>query len=183
MTIENQIEKMAIAISKMDDDIANIEDRLKKTKANKEAYIRELADLMAAEGFAVGSNIKLSNGRMLSIKDYFSASIPSQSAIEKEKDPEKMEELIFKRQACQKWLDENGLGSIIKNKFIIDLDRGDNERAKELMLELQEKDYDFVRDESVHHSTLTSTLKEEVKKGVNIPDFFGAQVGTTIKIK
>ena len=157
--------------------------RLKKTKANKEDYIRELADLLTAEGFAVGSSIKLSNGRMLSIKDYFSASIPSQSVIDKEKDPEKMSDLIFKRQACMKWLDENELGSIIKNNFVVALDRGDNERAKELMLELQEKEYDFVRDESVHHSTLTSTLKEELKKGVNIPDFFGAQVGTTIKIK
>lgn len=83
-----------------------------------------------------------------------------------------------------KWLDDNNLGGVIKNEVVVSFDRGDNEKAKELMLELQEKQLDCLKEESVHPMTLKATLKEALSQGLNVPfDLFSVQTGVQVSIK
>lgn len=184
MTISANIEKLALQISELKTKKEAKEKELKEINTSLGIYELELADLMTAEGFDVGSTIKLSNGRTLKVKEFFEASMVSQGSIDKAKDPEKQEELCEKKENQIKWLDDNDLGDIVKNKIVISLDRGEQEKAKELMIEFQEKGLDFMRDESVHASTLKAALKKEYKSGTPIPDdLFGLFVGTKVEIK
>lgn len=182
--ISNEIESLALAISKLEDDKEGLTCQLKQVNEDLNNHEKELADLLTAEGFAIGSKIKLQNGRTLQIKDFFSASIPSQSSINSAKDQEKMQDMIDKKDSCLKWLDDNNLGGVIKNEVVVSFDRGDNEKAKELMLELQEKQLDCLKEESVHPMTLKATLKEALSQGLNVPfDLFSVQTGIQISIK
>lgn len=184
MTISKEIEKLALLISDIEESKSNLEQKLKTINESLELYKKELADLLLAQGFEVGSKIKLVNGRTLNVKDFFSASIPAQSSINSAKDAEKMNELSNKKEACLEWLDENNLGDIVKNNIVVSLDRGEAEKAKELMLELQEKGLNFVRDESVHPMTLKAALKKAMQSGLDVPfDTFSVQTGIVVEIK
>lgn len=184
MTIQTEIEKRALMISELVDKQEHLEAELKTTNETLAVHEKELADLLAAEGFAIGSKIALSNGRNIVIKDFFSASIPAQSSINSAKDPEKMEELAYKKEQCLKWLDENNLGDVIKNNLVVSFDRGENDKSKKLMEELEDQGLAFIKDESVHPMTLKATLKEAMKDGKNIPfDIFSVQIGTIVNIK
>lgn len=184
MTLSTNIEKLALQISDLKSKAEAKEKELKEINTTLGTYELELAELLAMEGFEVGSSIKLSNGRNLKIKEFFSSSMVSQSAIDKAKNPELMEDLMEKKEKQIGWLDKNGLGDIVKNKITIDLDRGEQEKARELMLEFQEKGLSFSRDESVHSSTLNAALKKEYKSGTNIPkELFSLFVGTKVEIK
>lgn len=184
MTLSTNIEKLALAISDIKSKIETKEKELKELNVALGSYELELAELMTLEGFEVGSTIQLSNGRKLKIKEFFNASMVSQGAIDKEKDPSLLEELYERKEQQIKWLEENNLADIIKNKIVIALDRGEQEKANELMLELQDKGLSFTRDESVHASTLCATLKKEFKNGNDVPkDLFGIHVGTKVEIK
>ena len=74
--ISKEIESLALAISKLEDDKEGLTCQLKQVNEDLNNHEKELADLLTAEGFAIGSKIKLQNGRTLQIKDFFSASIP-----------------------------------------------------------------------------------------------------------
>lgn len=182
--LSTNIEKLAINISELSDLKKEMEEKIKELAENILIYERELAELLDSEGFAIGSKITLNNGRILKIEEYFSACIPSASAINGSKDPEKMQDLMDRKEHALKWLDDNNLGDVIKNQVIVMFQRGDNEKAKELMLRLQEQEMQFIKEESVHPMTLKATLKEAMKQGKNVPfDVFSVQTGTAIKIK
>jgi hypothetical protein len=184
MTISNEIEKLALEISTIEDRKSEIESELKQINEKLSTYERELSDILLAQGFEAGSKIKLTNGRNLNIKEYFSASIPAQSSINSAKDAEKAHELQSRKEACLGWLDANDLSDIIKNNIVISLDRGENEKAKELMLDLQEKGVDFLKEESVHPMTLKAALKNAMKDGIEVPfDVFSVQTGISVEIK
>lgn len=183
-TISQNIEKLALKISDLNDQKASLEEELKTNGEQIQSHQQELADLLASEGFSIGSKIKLNNGRTLEIKDFFSASIPSQTSISSAKDPEKQQEMIDKKEQCLGWLDDNNLSDVIKNNIVVTLDRGENEKAKEILLSLQEQGVQAIKEESVHPMTLKATLKEALKQGKNVPfDIFSVQTGTTISIK
>lgn len=178
------IEKLANSIHENYAIKEKMEATIKKISEGIRDQEKELAELLDNEGFAVGSKIKLENGRTISVKEFFSASIPSNSKINSEKDPEKAQELMDRKESCHEWLDENGLGGIIKNQIIISLDRGENEKAKLIMEELATKDLMVTKEEIVNHMTLNATLKEQMKKGVNVPfEKFSVQTGTVVDIK
>lgn len=184
MTLSTNIEKLALAISDIKTQIETKEKELKQLNISLGSYELELGELMTLEGFEVGSTIQLANGRKLKIKEFFNASMVSQGAIDKAKDPSLLEELYEKKERQLKWLEENNLADIVKNKIVIALDRGESEVANQLMIEFQEKGLSFTRDESVHASTLNATLKKEFKNGNNVPkDLFGIHVGTKVEIK
>lgn len=183
MTIQNEIEKRALKICELVDKKDSLSSDLKEVNDTLAAHEKELAELLAAEGFAIGSKIALANGRQLAIKDFFSASIPAQSSIDSAKDPEKMEELAYKKDQALKWLDENNLGDIVKNNLVIAFGRGENDKSKKLMEELEEQGLEFIKDESVHPMTLKATLKEALQDGKKVPfDIFSVIAGTIVTI-
>jgi hypothetical protein len=182
--LPKKIEELADKICLNLNEIENLEEALKFANKKQYAMEKELSELLDISGFTVGSKIELKNGRSITLKDYFKASIPAQSTIDKCKDPIKKQELLDKKENCLKWLDENNLGDIIKNNIVADLPRGSKELAEEISKMLSEKQVSHVKEESVHHSTLTATLNDHVKKGNMIPfDIFSVQIGTKLVIK
>lgn len=182
--LPTQIEELADKICVQINEIEVIEERLSELKSTKEIYMKELAELLDASGYAVGSKIYLKNGREMKLKEFFSANLPSKSTIEGCKDPEKKADLEARKEEGLKWLDKNGLGDVIKNNIVAILPRGGNELAKEVSEFLAEKQVPYVREESVHSQTLTATLKDALRNGKNVPtETFAITTGTAVEIK
>lgn len=182
--LPEHISELADKICLQINEIETLEERLKTLKFEKEESIKQMAEILDTAGYAVGSKIFLKNGRQMNLKAYLQASLPSQSAIDACKDENKRQELEDKKTQGLKWLDENGMGDIIKNNIIAVLPRGSNEIAKEIASYLSEKQVSFVKDESVHYQTLLATIKGALKDGMNVPfDVFSINSGTTVEIK
>jgi len=180
----SQIELLSTKLSETVEEIKKLEEKSKNLNKTKYAVEQELAESLDEAGFTVGSKIQLKNGKSVVLKEYFKASIPSQTAINKERDPVRRQDLINKKEKCLRWLQDNNLDDIIKNNIVASLPKDSNDIANELSLLLEEKGISFTRDESVHPSTLKSTLDLELKKG-NVPPFydFSVQHGSTVVIK
>ena len=100
----------------------------------------------------------------------------STTMLDGPKDPDKSA-------ACYQWLEDNGLGDIIKNNVGMSFGKGENEDAKKL--EQTIKDLGFIPEVkvSVHPSTLKATVKQLVKDGKSVPDnFFNLFIGQKTKI-
>jgi predicted RNase H-like nuclease (RuvC/YqgF family) len=178
------IEELANKICEKMNEIENLEEKLKEDSRSLEMWKNELSELLDNCGYAVGSKISLKNGRQIKLKEFFSASIPSKSAIESCKDSIIKEELINRKQDCFDWLQSNGLSDIIKNNIIASLPKGSNDLANEISEYLMTKSVPHTVEENVHHSTLTATLKEQAKKGISIPfETFSINTGVAVEIK
>ena len=61
---------------------------------------------------------------------------------------------------------------------------GEDKKAQQLLAELQSKGVNPVMKEGVHHSTLSSWVKDMTEKGIDIPDeLFGVYIANETKIK
>lgn len=183
-TVSSQIEKFCFYLTDLDKKSAQLENELKETNKKIEETKKELCDILAAEGIGSGSTVKLSNGRVLKVKDFFSASIPTQNQIETQKDENKRFEMENKRAMGLKWLEENNLADIIKNEVIVAFDKGENEKAKQLLENLQQQGLYASNEINVNAMTLKAVLKKEFEKGVNVPeDVFSVYTGIAVDIK
>ena len=88
-----------------------------------------------------------------------------------------------KSKACYEWLEDNGLGDIIKNQVGMSFGKGEGKEAK--LLENTIKDLGFIPEVkvSVHPSTLKATVRQLVKDGKSVPDnIFSLFIGQKTKI-
>lgn len=117
-------------------------------------------DLLPEAMLAIGiSEFKLTDGSKITIKPEVYASI--------RKD--------FINQAVT-WLDEQGLGYVVKDKVEINFDRGEGDKAKEIVKYAQKQGYNVSETLSVHPSTLKALVKEQLAKGVQFPEeYFSIQ--------
>ncbi len=61
------------------------------------------------------------------------------------------------------WLKKNGMDDIVKNIVTIEFQRGEEEKAEELYLNLQKMGYNVDRKQSIHSSTLKAFVKERIQ--------------------
>lgn len=184
MIVSNQIEKLALLLTKLNSRKEKTEAILAEREKRLANAEKELAEFLETQGFDVGSKIKLSNGRTLIIKDFFSASIPTENSIISEKNEEKAHDLSIRRTQCLDWLNENNLGDIVKNEIVIAFDKGEHEKADELMEKLAEDGFTPNKEQTVHPMTLKSALKKAIENGKDVPfNTFSVQTGTKIDIK
>jgi excinuclease UvrABC nuclease subunit len=184
-TFSTRIEEIALQLCDLQETIEHHEKLAEEaSKEYNKIRMEDLPELMENEGFEIGSVVKLKNGKTLKMKDYFSASIPSDTSIKSQKDAEQREELIDRKTACFNWLVENNLASIIKNEIIVKLKKGENEVAKEIIDEMNERGVECSQEEKVHASTLKATLKEVIESGKQVPfDTFNISSGAIVEIK
>jgi len=78
-------------------------------------------------------------------------------------------EHVDKRARAFAWLMEGGNGGVIKNKIVVDLDRGHDERAAQLAAELRERGFDPQSYKDVHAGTLSALIRELVAAGKIVP--------------
>lgn len=182
--LPTKIEELADKICIKINEIEIMEEVLKQTKADKEKWLTELAEILDSAGMKIGSQIILKNGRKMKLKDFFSASIPSKSTIEGCRDSELRDELIHRKEKALQWLDDNGAGDLIKNQIIAILPKGAAEIADKISKYLLDLEIGHIREESVHHSTLSAALKGFLKDGINVPaNTFGIVTGVVVEIK
>lgn len=147
------ISKLALAQMDSEFRVNYLEDELSVAKEQlKNIQERLLPEAMAAVGM---TEFKMNSGVKISIKNDVYASI--------RKD--------YLSQAV-KWLDENGLGGIVKDQVSVDFGRGEL-RSVEFLMNFC-KQYHLVANEklNVHPSTLKATIKEQLAKGVEFPEEF-----------
>ena len=88
-----------------------------------------------------------------------------------------------KKPDAYNWLRDNGLGSIIKNEIAVQFDKTQDSDAIALKDRLSGEGLPVTHKESIHPSTLKSTVKELVKKGIDVPDdTFNIYIGKKAKI-
>jgi len=99
---------------------------------------RDLPDMMDSCGI---EELKLQNGKVITLKDFVNASIKDQ-------------ETAFA------WLRDHGSDGIIKNEIKIAMPRGDDKAAKSLSEKLSAEGIPHTLKPTIHHATLKSTVTE-----------------------
>ena len=90
---------------------------------------------------------------------------------------------VDKSKACYEWLEDNGLGDIIKNQVGISFGKGEGNMAKHLEEEIKAMGLIPEVKISVHPSTLKATIRKWHEEGKSVPDnTFSLFIGQKTKI-
>ena len=101
------IAQQCIKLKEKEDEIAELEDKLKAKKAEADDISsRVIPELLAEQGL---SEIKLADGSKVSVKKEFRATLPKDD---------------LRRESAYQWLRDQGLGDIIKNNVTVSFGRG-----------------------------------------------------------
>jgi len=182
----NRIIMKAREMYRLELDIEKLEGQLKeKKKAHKFISTEELPAIMAEE--VCVDVLPFDNGWCLKVKPVISSSIPSQSAINKEKDLDLKAGLEIRRESAFNWLEENNADSIISNKLQIDIPKSVSgaQHVQHIVDLANTFGISVEREKKVHPSTLNSYIKEQLNKddGLDIPfETFGVFDGKQAKI-
>lgn len=150
--------KMGEELKRAETEVADAEDKLKEAKRKRDRLALEDIPQLAEEAGLQDGSFTMRDGRRLELKRDVKASIPEKS-----------------REAAMRWLRENDFGGIIKTQVVANFDRGDNDRAKEIVDRVAADHDDVQMKEVVHPSTLKSFVKERMASGDNFPwETFGA---------
>ena len=149
-----------INISKLAQDQQDWEAKVKQLETDLEHAkdaLRNIQEYLLPEAMlTVGmSEFKLSSGAKITIKDDIYASI--------RKD--------FMNGAVT-WLDENGLGGIVKDQVNVDFGRGEFDNVSELLEFCKANNLNASEKLSVHPQTLKATVKEQLSRGIEFPEEF-----------
>lgn len=148
--------------------IADVELATEQLQAAKAALLRtrreDIPELMRELGL---EKITLGTGETISVKDDVSASIPE----------------ARKREAFA-WLDEHGLGGVIKTSLVVNYSRGEHEAAvDDAELIGEELNRAVTVSEDVHPQTLRALIREQMAAGNVVPfDLFGIHPYSEAKI-
>lgn len=146
--------------------VAELEEALEEEK-RKLRQISEIEIPNFMDGMTGSTD--LPDGRKIVISDSVRASLPKDRADE-----------------GAEWLSQNASGSIVKKKFVFEFNKNQEEKAAEFeaFLRSNPKCPVYTREQSVHHSTLTSWARKKLEAGEQIPmDLFGVHVSKKTKIK
>jgi len=152
-------------LTELEEKIRIEEEHLKSLKTE---YRNISEDLLPNKLQEIGvSEFKLADGTSMSIQQYYSARITPEN-----------------RDVCFQWLENNGLGDVIKNTVSASFGRGEDEAAENLMTKLEDEGHSLVQKKWVEPMTLKAVVREQVEKGTDLPlDTFNVYVGQKIKVK
>ena len=147
-----QLNTLAKSLVDTKNDISVAEENVSKLKESyKQIRENDLPDMMNSLNM---DQFKLTDGTVISVKDDVFASIKADKNVE-----------------ALQWLDDNGLGDIIKHKISVSFNRGEHEDAEKFK-DMFDKSFKQELDEksTVHPQTLKATVKERVNTGQTLPD-------------
>mgnify|MGYP003113265441 FL=1 len=159
-----QLSGLVRRLNEKQEQIDETEKYLKELKAEKQRiafeHIPMLMDEMGMERIDV-------DGLTVKLKPFVTASIPAD-----------------RKQDAFNWLREHGLDDIIKNDIIVSFGRGQDNKAGDVMYDLEQKGFHPEQKTHIHSMTLKAFVRERVEKGLPIDlDMFGAFVARTAEIK
>jgi hypothetical protein len=130
------------------------EDQLQKCKQAEEQLLnRDIPELLAKMRL---DECTTASGIQVKVKREIKASLPGHERVEA-------------RMGALRWLIEHGHGGVIKNQVSVSLDRGEDTRADDLIVDLRAKGYDVEAKKDVHTSTLGALVRELVADGKIVP--------------
>jgi hypothetical protein len=148
---------------------AELEEALKSCKKRREQITNEIIPRMMRDNGL--TEIVTPNGVKVSINKSLFASIPAYTTINKEKDSDRRKELIQRREAAIKWLEDNGHESIIKRSFEIQFGKNEKAKAEAFKADVLKRGdgLHFSEGLDVHHMTLSSLVRELHKESTVFP--------------
>jgi SOS response regulatory protein OraA/RecX len=157
------------AVSKMRDaaaEVMRLEAQLERAQSTFKHYqqhlVPELMDALRMKEF------KRDDGALVQVDTTYVGSLP--------KEPEKRAEALA-------WLEQNGYGSLVKNKFVVEYGRSESAWADRLDDQLKKLGVDAERTSDVHHKTLGALVRQLMEEGVEMPEMFKATKLRVAKVK
>jgi hypothetical protein len=130
------------------------EDELAKAKQIEDKLLtREIPELLFRMRL---DKCTTASGIEVAVKREIKASLPGLERVEA-------------RQGAFRWLTDHGHGGVIKNTVRIDLDRGEDTRADELVASLRLQGFEPQANKDVHASTLGALVRELMGDGKIVP--------------
>ena len=166
-TIEvTTIAQECVNLKKVEDEIAAIEEQLKKKKDEHDHISSKvIPELLAEQGL---SEIKLADGSKVSVKKEFRCTLPKDEA---------------KREQAYEWLRNEKLGDIIKNNVFVTFGKGEDDKAQQLLNLAVENGYEPEQKSDVAWATLTALFRERIESGLDMPsDVFSTWIKDKTKI-
>jgi len=130
-------------------------------------------------------SLETEQGYKVEIETDLFASIPSVTAINKERDPVKRQYMVNRRVQAFKWLEDNKHDKIIKREITVEFDKGSKDDADALMEQLKNSDKPMHVTESmdVHPQTIRALLKKLREQSKVFPaDVFGVYDKAVAKV-
>ena len=160
------IAQQCIKLKEKEDEIAELEDKLKAKKAEADDISsRVIPELLQEQGL---QEIKLSDGSKVSVKKEFRATLPKDD---------------LRRESAYQWLRDQGLGDIIKNNVTVSFGRGEDNKAQQLLDLAVANGFQPQQKSDVAWNTLTALYEERVKAGLDMPsDVFNLWIKDKTKI-
>ena len=161
------IAQQCVLLKKKEDEVAELEDKLKAKKAEADDIgSRVIPELLSEQGL---SEIKLADGSKVSVKKRFRATLPKDD---------------LRRESAYQWLRDQGLGDIIKNNVSVSFGKGEDNKAKQLLDLAVGNGYEPNQREKVEPMTLKALYRERVESGLDMPsDVFHLFVKDETKMK
>lgn len=149
-----EVDRLTLAAERLTEQRKKAEEHAQKLKQSEEQLLNkdipELLARMRLDDFTTASGIHVK------VKREIKASLPGHDRVEA-------------RMGALRWLVEQGHGGVIKNQVSVALDRGEDTRADELVVDLRAKGFDVEAKKDVHASTLGALVRELVADGKLVP--------------
>ena len=160
------IAQECVNLKQKEDEIAELEDKLKKKKEEADHISSKvIPELLAEQGL---SEIKLADGSKVSVKKEFRATLPKDD---------------LRRESAYQWLRDQGLGDIIKNNVTVSFGKGEDNKANQLVDLAVANGFTPQQKSDVAWNTLTALYEERVKAGLDMPsDVFSLWIKDKTKI-
>lgn len=130
------------------------EEQLQKAKqAEEQLLTKQIPELLGKMHL---DECTTASGIQVKVKREIKASLPGHERVEA-------------RMGALRWLIDNGHGGVIKNNVTVALDRGADERADALVVELRAKGFEVEAKKDVNHMTLGSLVRELMADGKIVP--------------
>lgn len=129
------------------------EQHLKLKQAEEQLLNKAIPELLAQMRL---DHCTTSSGIEVKVKKDIRASLPGHDRIEA-------------RMSALRWLVDQGHGGVIKNQVSIALDRGEDDRANDLVVDLRARGFDVESKKDVHAGTLSALVRELLAEGKIVP--------------
>ena len=164
---DEQLESISALIRRQieaEQTVESSEDSLKRAKQNlKNIREERLPEAMRTAGVI---NFTTSDFLSATLNDVYYANIKEEN-----------------RDDAFAWLKEEGHDDIIKNDVLMSFGRGEEDMAQTAMDQLTDLGLNPTNKKHIHWQTLRAFVKEQMTKGVTLPDSISVHVVPTTKIK
>ena len=149
-----ELDKLTLQAERLTEQRKKAEDQLKNIKqAEEQLLTKDIPELLGKMRL---DECTTASGIQVKVKREIKMSLPGHERVEA-------------RMGALRWLIEHGHGGVIKNQISIALERGEDSRADELVVELRAKGLDVEAKKDVHPSTLGALARELFAAGTIVP--------------